>query len=118
METTKKDLEYYRKNAEEDYMTTPISALRYISELEEAVINNKTYLSLSVEIDRQISIFNKENVKDPSVILLHPDFAKKLIEEVSDFFSLREDTKDIGLHYRGIKIIRTEDIKRGEVRVY
>jgi hypothetical protein len=29
-----KDLKYWRANAEEDYMTTPISVLRYISELE------------------------------------------------------------------------------------
>lgn len=32
---TEKDLEYYRKNAEEDYSTTPISVLRYITVLEE-----------------------------------------------------------------------------------
>lgn len=32
-----KDLEYYKNNAEEDYLTTPISVLRYISELEKAV---------------------------------------------------------------------------------
>ena len=32
-----KDLEYWKNNAEEDYMTTPISVLRYISELEEKV---------------------------------------------------------------------------------
>lgn len=31
-----KGLEYYRNNAEEDYKTTPISVLRYISELEKA----------------------------------------------------------------------------------
>jgi hypothetical protein len=37
METTKKDLKYYRKNAEEDYLTTPISVLRYISEMEQAL---------------------------------------------------------------------------------
>lgn len=37
MEETKKDLEYYRKNAEEDYLTTPISVLRYISEMEAAL---------------------------------------------------------------------------------
>lgn len=37
METTKKDLEYYRKNAEEDYLTTPISVLRYITEMEQAL---------------------------------------------------------------------------------
>ena len=37
METTKKDLEYYRKNAEEDYLTTPISVIRYITEMEQAL---------------------------------------------------------------------------------
>ena len=30
----KKDLKYYRENAEEDYLTTPISVLRYIGEVE------------------------------------------------------------------------------------
>lgn len=33
----KKDLKYYRKNAEEDYLTTPISVLRYIGEIERRV---------------------------------------------------------------------------------
>lgn len=32
-----KDLDYYKKNAEEDYMATPISVLRYITELEKTV---------------------------------------------------------------------------------
>ena len=32
-----KDLEYYKNNCEEDYMTTPISVLRYITELEEVL---------------------------------------------------------------------------------
>lgn len=32
-----KDLEYYKKNAEEDYLKVPISVLRYIGELEEVV---------------------------------------------------------------------------------
>lgn len=34
-----KNLDYWKKNAEEDYMQVPISVLRYISELEEAVKN-------------------------------------------------------------------------------
>ena len=38
MEITKKDLEYYRKNAEEDYLTTPISVLRYITEMEQDLL--------------------------------------------------------------------------------
>lgn len=32
-----KDLKYYRANAEEDYITTPISVLRYIGELEKVL---------------------------------------------------------------------------------
>jgi predicted lipoprotein len=34
-----KDLAYYRKNAEEDYLYTPISVLRYITELELTIEN-------------------------------------------------------------------------------
>ena len=30
-----KDLKYWKNNAEEDYLTTPISVLKYISELEK-----------------------------------------------------------------------------------
>ena len=33
----KKDLKYYRENAEENYLTTPISVLRYIGEIERRV---------------------------------------------------------------------------------
>jgi hypothetical protein len=34
-----KDLDYWKANAEEDYMQVPISVLRYISELEKVVKN-------------------------------------------------------------------------------
>jgi hypothetical protein len=30
----KKDLNYYKQNCEENYMTTPLSVLRYITQLE------------------------------------------------------------------------------------
>lgn len=36
----KKNLKYYKENAEEDYLTTPISVLRYIGKIER-----KFYLS-------------------------------------------------------------------------
>jgi hypothetical protein len=36
MENTK-DLNYYKNNCEEDYIKTPISVLRYITELEQAL---------------------------------------------------------------------------------
>ena len=45
----KKDLKYYRENAEEDYLTTPVSVLRYIGELERSR-NIITLLFVSVLI--------------------------------------------------------------------
>ena len=36
-----KDLEYWRLNAEEDYLHTPISVLRYIGELEKEISNGR-----------------------------------------------------------------------------
>ena len=40
---TEKDLSYWKENAEENYMTTPISVLKYITELEKHIeeINKK-----------------------------------------------------------------------------
>ena len=37
MNKDEKNLEYWKNNCEEDYIKTPISVLRYISELEEAI---------------------------------------------------------------------------------
>lgn len=37
MNKDEKNLDYYKNNAEEDYIKTPISVLRYITELEEAM---------------------------------------------------------------------------------
>lgn len=34
-----KDLNYWKKNCEEDYLRTPLSVLRYITKLEEAFNN-------------------------------------------------------------------------------
>jgi archaellum component FlaD/FlaE len=46
---TEKTLSYWRKNAEEDYMTTPISVLRYIQKLEGEIIKRDL-----IEVQRQI----------------------------------------------------------------
>jgi hypothetical protein len=50
MQTQNKDLDYYRKNAEEDYLTTPISVLRYISEMEAAL--RQPLVSGSLPLDK------------------------------------------------------------------
>jgi hypothetical protein len=44
MDSELKNLDYYRANAEEDYINVPISVLRYISELEEIVYKENTQL--------------------------------------------------------------------------
>ena len=44
MESTK-DLNYYKNNCEEDYVSTPISVLRYITELEQALQLQQTGVS-------------------------------------------------------------------------
>jgi hypothetical protein len=40
-----KDINYWKNNCEEDYITTPISVLRYISELEKLVAFPKQEIS-------------------------------------------------------------------------
>jgi len=37
MEEKHLDIEYWKENAEEEYLMTPIAVLRYISELEKAL---------------------------------------------------------------------------------
>ena len=47
--TKTKDLNYYKNNCEEDYIKTPISVLRYISELEQAI----NYTRCSIELPNE-----------------------------------------------------------------
>jgi len=42
---SKKDLSYWKNNCEENYMTTPISVLRYITELENTIEQMKDILN-------------------------------------------------------------------------
>jgi len=66
-----KDLEYYRKNAEEDYSTTPISVLRYISELEKRNV---------------IEYPNFENIDDDQKAKLIKDLGIETTKTVVTFF--------------------------------
>ena len=45
-----KDLKYYKDNATENYMTTPISVLRYITELEK---NNEAKQLILSDVSQQ-----------------------------------------------------------------
>ena len=54
MSNDKKDLSYWKQNAEENYVTTPISVLSYISKLEKHI--EETEDKHSAELDRQDSV--------------------------------------------------------------
>lgn len=56
VEKMKKDLNYWRQNAEEDYLGTPISVLRYISEVEKVV----TEITTVVDV-KYLTILNFES---------------------------------------------------------
>ena len=45
-----KDLTYWKTNAEENYMTTPISVLKYITELETHIETIKVQLPSNEEV--------------------------------------------------------------------
>ena len=56
MESTK-DLNYYKNNCEEDYINTPISVLRYITELEQALQLQQTGVSTCFLEDYEDNFF-------------------------------------------------------------
>jgi len=45
-----KDLKYYKDNCEENYLTTPISVLRYIGELERGIINRGLIIAVLLNL--------------------------------------------------------------------
>ena len=50
-----KDLNYYKNNCEEDYIKTPISVLRYITELEK---NNETKQLTLTDVSQHRELFD------------------------------------------------------------
>lgn len=54
MSNDKQDLSYWKQNAEENYVTTPISVLSYISKLEKHIEEKQA--KYSAELDRLDSV--------------------------------------------------------------
>ena len=64
-----KDLNYWKNNCEEDYLHTPISVLRYITKLEEAV-NNSVLDDVSKQselLKAFIDFYNYRNTGDKTI---------------------------------------------------
>jgi len=62
MNDNKKDLNYWKGNAEENYMTTPISVLKYITELEKHIeeVNRKN----SEEWMNECEVLSEETINN------------------------------------------------------
>ena len=67
-----KDLEYYKNNAEENYTNTPISVLRYITELEEKTFTKQDILKII-------------NMSLGSQSIWSPELKQVFIEEIKRF---------------------------------
>ena len=66
--TETKDLNYYKNNCEEDYIKTPISVLRYISELEAAINYTRCCTELPCKSD-VVTLVIEEIEKNTSTII-------------------------------------------------
>jgi len=88
-QTIEKDINYYKENCQENYMTTPISVLRYITQLEEAYNHAQKEIDMS-KLDLELSNIDLEKTKK---LLKHCENAlqqrDKTIEE------LRRDKEEL-----------------------
>ena len=71
MKEEDKDLNYWKENAKEGYMKTPICVLRYITELEKAVkdnavlphVSNRRELLIAYEVKKHPFLADKYKLK-------------------------------------------------------
>lgn len=92
MNEEKKDLEYWKNNCEEDYITTPISVLRYIGELEKAINKNSVIPDVSESISVTKDELNKflEDWDDGFANKFDADWDIKSIK-IAEFLGLTDD---------------------------
>jgi len=71
-----KDLNYYKNNCEEDYIKTPISVLRYITELEKG---NTELLEMNNELLEALRESNRELIDLYNTVEFQVNFRLSLI---------------------------------------
>ena len=92
--------DFYKKNAEEDYITTPISVLRYITELEEAMKEQREFRQIVRDFFNAYD-FLANNAKNNIRRLIRLDEAAKCREMINEHLSSfteqeQSNTKDNG----------------------
>ena len=70
-----KDLNYFKQNAQEDYIKTPISVLRYITELEQKLEDPNTKENWTPETSS--GIYNGYRNKITNEWLLESEYIRK-----------------------------------------
>lgn len=79
-----KDLKFYKENCKEDYLHTPISVLRYISELEKRAENKPLII---------------KNIVCSALTHLVEPLNKRLIHPEKDADLLMEELQEIGVYH-------------------
>lgn len=87
----KKDLNYWKNNAEEDYINTPISVLRYIIELEQQV--KSTGLTTVVERSEKLVCTENVNLENSKLPIL--DVRQALIDFLQHMWETEFDRKGL-----------------------
>ena len=92
------DLRFYKSNAEENYTTTPISVLRYISELEKAVTNPIEVSKDVIHIKELGSKFISECKSNKDEALLIADFVNYCCNNFKEFTGKKVNQTKIELN--------------------
>lgn len=102
MSIEEKDLNYWKKNAEEDYMKVPISVLRYIMELEKVVLSQlkeseKVLKIIPLSIWIRLKLQGCEEMHEYGIAI---ETLKVWIDEYSELLHSKDaekDLKDLGV---------------------
>ena len=110
MDKTEKDLTYWKANAEENYMTTPISVLRYITELETALEEKSGYSYDQVQeayvmgrTDKGIKEFNQKFTREVVSEYNLDELAEKLLYKKYPYHQPSETGYWMDMYKEGFK---------------
>lgn len=92
-QTANKDLNYYKENAQEDYIHVPISVLRYITELEEHTSNELASYKAELRAKIEESVSAEKDVLQSPLNYHHKDVesARKIYNTAKSILVILED---------------------------
>lgn len=94
-----KDLNYWKNNCEEDYINTPISVLRYITELEKAQLNMR-------EIDNKYGLLVL-NQMERNVLMVALDHMQEHLESLLQDYQCQTSLNDIEERLKALETLKS-----------